>query len=279
MRVQIETHILNDIHAFRYRGSENPTYALVVAHGLASHAGIYDIFCTHHASRGADIWSFDAPGHGRSTSTRPRGQWTLDEWVDVTIEYAEHVKKLTGLPVFTLGSSLGIAAAYSALKSDAIEGAILMGSVAIPSTPWMERQATAFSGQGVKEIIQIFGRSLRVDCSIMFNFDTDYGYNGAAEQKRLDPWTTWVYDLESWASYFTHQPPIPISENRKPILIATGEKDPNWTVEIVKSAASQIAGPVELKIFEGAGHQLMLFHTEQFSDAVQDFVLRQIERN
>ena len=44
----------------------------------------------------------------------------------------------------------------------------------------------------------------------------------------------------------------------------------------MKMAADSIAGPVQLKIFDGAGHQLMLFHTAQFSDAVHDFVLANI---
>ena len=44
----------------------------------------------------------------------------------------------------------------------------------------------------------------------------------------------------------------------------------------MKVAADSIAGPVTLKIFEGASHQLMLFHTAQFSDAVHEFVLANI---
>ena len=39
---------------------------------------------------------------------------------------------------------------------------------------------------------------------------------------------------------------------------------------------SSISGPVELKIFEKAGHQLMLFHTKDFSEAVHAFALANI---
>ena len=134
-----EEHVLNEIHAYRYCG-EDPKYALIISHGIASHGAIYDIFCGHHAARGVDIWSFDAPGHGKSTTNRPRGQWTMAEWADAAAMYAEHVKKLTGLPVFTLGSSLGVAAAYSALYSDAITGGILMGSPAVPGGAALRRQ-------------------------------------------------------------------------------------------------------------------------------------------
>ena len=107
-----EEHMLGELHAYRYRG-DNPQYALVISHGIGAHGGIYDIFCTHHAARGVDIWSYSAPGHGKSTTTRPRGQWNMKEWAEASVAYAEHVKRTTGLPVFTLGSSLGVAAAFS----------------------------------------------------------------------------------------------------------------------------------------------------------------------
>ena len=34
-----EEHIVDELHAVRYRG-DDPKYALVVSHGIASHAGI-----------------------------------------------------------------------------------------------------------------------------------------------------------------------------------------------------------------------------------------------
>lgn len=270
-----EEHIVDQLHAVRYRG-DDPKYALVVSHGIASHGGIYDVFCTHHAARGADIWSYSAPGHGKSTMNRPRGQWTLDEWTQASVTYAEHVKKTTGLPVFTLGSSLGVAAAFSALHSDAITGAILMGSPVIPSAAVIEMRAGPWRSEGFKEAIAQLGRAARVDVGILFNFDEDYGYAGAGEQKRLDPWNTWSYDLASWATIFQHQPKVPAAQNTKPILVTAGEKDPTFPPFVMKLAADSIAGPVELKIFENASHQLMLFHTAEFSDAVHAFALANI---
>jgi alpha-beta hydrolase superfamily lysophospholipase len=107
---------------------------LALSHGIGAHGGIYDVFCTHHAAKGVEFGRTTLPDT-RSTTTRPRGQWTMTEWVDASVRYAEHVKSETRLPVFTLGSSLGVAVAYGALCSDAIVGAILMGSPAIPSSP------------------------------------------------------------------------------------------------------------------------------------------------
>lgn len=181
-----EEHLLDEIYAYRYCG-DHPRYALIISHGIASHGGIYDKFRVHHAQKGADIWSFDAPGHGKSTTNRPRGQWTLEEWTAASVLYAEHVKKETGLPVFTLGSSLGVASAFCALHSDVVDGAILMGSPIVPSTPVLSMMGEPWKNEAVDQIIAQAGRAARLDCSILFSFDEDYGYAGAGEQKRLDP--------------------------------------------------------------------------------------------
>ena len=270
-----EEHVLNEIHAYRYR-SEQPEYALVISHGIASHGGIYDIFCTYHAQKGVDVWSYDAPGHGKSTTNRPRGQWTMAEWADASAMYAEYVSERTKLPVFTLGSSLGVAAAFSALHSDAVTGAILMGSPAVPSGPALSTMGQAWRAPEVQQVLGMLGRAARLDCGILFNFDEDYGYAGAGEQKRLDPWNTWTYDLASWSTLFTYEPQVSANKNAKPVLVACGEKDPSFTPDVMKSVADAIAGPVEFYCLKNGKHQLMLFHTEAFSAKVHEWVKQQL---
>lgn len=270
-----EEHVHNEIHAYRYCGGD-PRYALIVSHGIASHGAIYDIFCCHHAAKGVDIWSYDAPGHGKSTTNRPRGQWTMAEWADASVMYAEHVKARTGLPVFTLGSSLGVAAAFSALHSDAISGAILMGAPAVPGVGRWAMAAPVWKSEQVQALLKILGRAARLDCGILFNFDEDYGYAGAGEQKRLDPWNTWSYDLASWGSLFTYEPKVPAADNAKPVLVACGAEDPSFPPDMMEGVAKAIAGPVEFYCLEGGKHQLMLFHTETFSDKVDEWVGAQL---
>ncbi len=266
-----EEHVLNEIHAYRYRG-DDPKYAIVVSHGIASHGAIYDVFCCHHAQKGVDIWSTDAPGHGKSTTNRPRGQFTLEEWTEAVVDYAAHVKAETGLPVFTLGSSLGGAAAFSALYSDDISGAILMGTAAIPGGPMFSRVKPLWESEGVQGLIGVYGRALRLDCDILFDFDEDYGFKGAGEQKKMDPWNTWTYDMASWGSLFTYDPKIPADKNEKPILLAGGSEDPTFSPKILQLVADAIGGPIEYQNVDGASHQLMLFHTEDFSNRVQAWV-------
>ncbi len=270
-----ETHVVGEIFAHRFCGPD-PRYALVVSHGTGAHGGIYDKFGQHHAAKGADVWCYDAPGHGQSTSTRPRGQWTMSEWVDASVMYADHVKQKTGLPVFTMGSSLGVAAAYSSAYADSVRGAIVMGAPVIPSGPAIQARSAAWRSEGVQQMLKMTGRASRLQVDLLFNFDEDYGYAGAGEQKRMDPWNTWSYDLASWATLFTFDPKVPVSENTKPVLVSCGGKDATFPRDMMKSVADAIAGPVEFYCLDEGSHQLMLFHTDVYSEVVHDWVLRQL---
>ncbi|MEZ5230766.1 MAG: alpha/beta hydrolase [Microthrixaceae bacterium] len=268
--MHVETHLLNELHCKRFVASD-PSYALVVSHGFGGHGGIYDKFCEHHAPKGAELWCYDAPGHGQSTTNRPRGTWTMDEWVEASRDWAAHVAEQTGLPVFTLGSSLGVAAAISAIDSPAVSGAILMGSGAVPGSSLFEMAGAPWRSDDVSAVIEQLGRGARLDIGTYFNFDEDYGYNGAEQQKRLDPYNTWSYDLASWQSFLSYDPPQPLADNTKPVLYAAGENDPLLPGEILKAIAAEIGGLVRTEIVADAGHQLMLFETEKFSALVHDF--------
>lgn len=272
--MKIESHTLNDLHALRYAPDDGESkYALVISHGLGGHGGIYGPFCEHHAAKGAELWCYDAPGHGRSTSTRPRGQFTMAEWAQATRDFAAHVKAKTGLPVFALGSSLGVAAAISSVDSPDISGVICMGSLAVPGSPTIKSMTGHWRSEGLQQVLDQMGRALRLDISLFFDFDEDYGYKGAGEAKKQDPLNTWSYDLASWASILNYDPPQPLSENTKPVLYTAGTKDPNIPDGVLEILVAEIGGPVKLELFEDAGHQLMLFNTEEYSSCVHAFCL------
>ena len=132
--MQRTEHVFDGVFAYRFTGPD-PTHAMLIFHGTGGHGGIYDRFCAIHAEKGVDVWAFDAPGHGRTQPDKPRGTFTLEEWVAVGIRYAEHIRELTGLPVFAKGSSLGVAPAFSAVSDEVFHGAVLMGAGLIPGSP------------------------------------------------------------------------------------------------------------------------------------------------
>ncbi len=270
--MQFESHVLNELHAFRYQG-ENAKYALVISHGLGGHGGIYDRFGEHHAPKGCDIWSYDAPGHGRSTTNRPRGQWDMAEWAQASRDFAKYVKNMTGLPVFTLGSSLGVGAAVSALDSPDVSGAILMGSGVVPGSAVLDAVAGPWRSDDFKAVVAQMGRGLQLHIPTFFNFDQDYGYSGAQKQKELDSFNTWSYDLASWATVFQYIPPVLPADNTKPVLYTAGSDDPHFSPEALDAMAGSIGGPVQKMLFENAHHQLMLFATAAFSKAVHEFCM------
>lgn len=270
-----EIHRVTDLHCYRYK-PETADYAIVISHGLAGHGGIYDVFCEHHGAKNVDIWSYDAPGHGQSTPNRPRGQWTMDEWAQGGRDIAKHVKQETGLPVFLLGSSLGVAAAISAADSPDVTGVICMGSAAVPGSPLVAGVGKVWRTDEVKQLLQGLGRAAKLDIATFFDFDEDYGWKGALDQKKLDANNSWSYDLASWASLFQYDPPVMPQDNTKPVFYASGEKDPNFPPELIKMTAESIGGPVEVKVFDDASHQLMLFHTADYSKAVDAFCRKYI---
>ena len=73
-----------------------------------------------------------------------------------------------------------------------------------------------------------------------------------------------------------YDPPVAPANNTKPVFFTSGENDPSFPPDLIKMAADAIGGPVEVKIFDGASHQLMLFHTADYSNAVDGFCRKHI---
>ena len=138
-------------------------------------------------------------------------------------------------------------------------------------SPLLHAYGENWRSDQVKAVLDQIGRGARLDIATFFDFDVDYGFTGATEQKKLDPYNTWSYDLASWASFMQYEPPQPLADNTKPVLYTAGEKDPNITPEILQMVADAIGGPVTVEIFPDGVHQLMLFETEAFSTLVHDF--------
>ena len=268
--MQLEHHSVGDIFVRRFK-APNPRYALVISHGIGAHSGIYNKFGSYQGERGVEVWAYDAPGHGLSTNTRPRGQFEFAEWVDACNAVVSHVRNLTGLKVFGVGSSLGVAATYSALHHEDMAGAILMGSAAVPGSNWMPADHP-YRAPDVVKVAKMLGRTLRFDIMRAIDFEKDYGFPGAADQRRFDALNLDSYDFASLTSMFAYDPVVPPSKNSKPILYAYGSDDEMTPVETVRQCAQSIAGPVRFELIKGGKHQLMLFNTEVFSDLIEDWV-------
>jgi alpha-beta hydrolase superfamily lysophospholipase len=265
----IESHSIGDIFVRRFK-ADTPRYALLISHGIGAHSGIYNKFGAYQAARGVDVWAYDAPGHGLSTNTRPRGQFQFAEWVDACTAVASEIKRQTGVPVIAVGSSLGVAATFSSLHCDAIDAAVLMGSAVVPCSPGLPEKSP-FRTPEVAMIAKMLGRTLRFDIMSFVDFEKDYGFAGARDQRTWDGLNLDNYEFGSFLSLVTHDPVIRPEENTKPILYVYGADDGMTPLDTVRATAAAIAGPVRFEIIPGGKHQLMLFNTEVFSDLVEEW--------
>jgi hypothetical protein len=129
------------VRGCRYAGVE-ADHAIVVHPGIASHPGILDNFCAHHADRGVDVWTPDdrLGGAGRA---------------DGLVALGAHVAETTRLPVFLVGSSLSATAIYHTLQvSDVFFGAVLIGDASPPVLP---APLDSSSQQNTKPVLCIIG--------------------------------------------------------------------------------------------------------------------------
>lgn len=263
----------NGLHAFRTCGPD-ADHALLILHGTGAHGGCYEGFTSHHAGAGVDIYSLSLPGHGRSRGTR--GDWTMQACIDATDEFARHIKATTGLPVFVLGSSQGSGMALYALdQSEVLQGAITLCLAAFSLSPFKER-FSFLKDPALQSAYEVFGSSLTIDIAKFMDLDANYGNPELVETLFADPDMIWHYPLRSWASMATYEPPRPLSDNVKPVLVTVGEEDPIMPPRLVERLAAQVGGPVRFEVVAGAPHQVMLERTETFSTLVADWVREQI---
>ena len=68
-----------------------------------------------------------------------------------------------------------------------------------------------------------------------------------------------------------YDPAVPIQKNAKPILYAVGENDPTFPLPVAQRVVDATTGPVDFFVLPDGKHQLMLFHTEQYSAKMLDW--------
>lgn len=114
---------------------EEPTAVLVIAHGMAEHAGRYVSFGRWLGERDIAVLTFDHRGHGPSCSQSQRGHFSdQDGWNKVTDDLCRVLRearaRFPGLPLILLGHSMGsfIAQSCAQRHPDALDALILSAS-------------------------------------------------------------------------------------------------------------------------------------------------------
>ena len=260
------------LHAYHYVPEGDAAYTLMIIPGTGGHGGQYDIFCELHRGRGADIYCIDLPGHGKSYGER--GSYTQEECMDRMVEVAQELKSRSPLPLIALGSSMGSGYALNLLNAcERVDGCVSMG-IAMWSAQFYDAQRKAYSSDAVEYVVKQFGDAIKLHIFDWLKLEENYGDPAIARERFNDHFQLKFFTLPSLRSLFIYQPPVPISRTVKPFLLAAGELDPFAPRQVVDAIFNEVGGPKELYIEPEGGHQLMLLHTEAFSNLISDWFTR-----
>ena len=86
--------------------AENPRYELLLVHGLGEHSGRWAEPMSHFVARGANVFTYDLRGHGRSGGDRIALD-RFDQFYSDISELAKATAAVSGRPWVLYGHSLG----------------------------------------------------------------------------------------------------------------------------------------------------------------------------
>jgi alpha-beta hydrolase superfamily lysophospholipase len=114
-----------------WRGSEEPTHVVVIAHGYGEHVGRYARLADALVRNGAVVYAVDHVGHGKSEGERVLVQDFEDLVTDLHALDGTARAEHPDLPVVLLGHSMGglIAARYAQRYGDTLAALVLSSPV------------------------------------------------------------------------------------------------------------------------------------------------------
>lgn len=122
-----------EIYVHEWREVENPKAVVQIVHGMAEHAGRYDVFARFLNGRGYVVVADDHRGHGR-THPDTLGYAAGDMFADAVRDEAaitDHYKaEYAGLPYLLFGHSYGsfLTQSYLSKYGDKLTAAVIAGS-------------------------------------------------------------------------------------------------------------------------------------------------------
>lgn len=271
----------SSLHALSWVAKGRPVAALVIAHGLAEHAGRYARLAKAMNEAGISVYAADHRGHGLTARDPSElGFFAYEKGWSVVVEDLNSVVTLArasnpGLPVFLMGHSMGsvLARCHAIRHSARIAGLILTGA---PSDPGMMGDVGTVIA---KLISSARGSEHHSPLLRMLTFGS---YNWAFKPRRTkydwlsrdqaevdaylaDPLcgftpTAGLYvDLLHGLQQASDPDQLARIRQTLPVLIAAGSADPVMTRVDTVVALFQEAGlhEVTLKVYDGARHELV----------------------
>ncbi|WPO98990.1 alpha/beta hydrolase [Pseudomonas sp. HR96] len=124
-----------DLHVHSWLPAASPRAVVLLAHGMADHAGRYAALGAALTAAGYALYAHDQRGHGQTGAAGVPGLFAAcDGWrrvvADLSLLRAEIARRLPGTPVVLLGHSMGsyIAQAWLIENASQVAGAVFSGS-------------------------------------------------------------------------------------------------------------------------------------------------------
>src|SRR5919202_4737314 len=110
-----------------WRGPDQPTHVMIIAHGYGEHIGRYERLADALVGTGAVVYAVDHVGHGKSEGERVLVEDFEDLVTDLHVLDGTARREHPGLPVVLLGHSMGglIAARYAQRHRDTLAALVL----------------------------------------------------------------------------------------------------------------------------------------------------------
>ena len=270
------------LHVRHWPGASTPRALLMIAHGMAEHAGRYARLAAALNAAGYGVYALDQRGHGRTAEQGVLGHYAdTDGWNKVVGDLAtlnHHIRQQhPRTPIFLLGHSMGsyIAMAYLMQHSSSLQGAILSGSNYQPLALY---RAAGLIARLERWRLGPNGRSRLIDFLSFGSFNKAFKPNRTgfdwlsrdpAEVDRYvtDPLCGFVCTTQLWCDLLHGFRQITPLRNLAqidadlPLLVIGGAHDPvsqgkrlGHLAEALRKAGSH---DVELKIYPEARHELL----------------------
>lgn len=261
----------------------NPVKAVVMlAHGMAEHAGRYQRLGQMLSAAGLALLAPDLRGHGRTAESGSLGLFARDHGWDAVINDLGRLSQHIGLtypgtPLFLFGHSMGsyIAQAYLIHHSASVQGAILSGSNYQPAALYRAAAAIARletwrqGPLGKSALIEwlSFGAFNKPFKPTRTAFDWLSRDPQEVDKYAADPLCGFRCSNQLWLDLL--QGLVQISQPKRlaeidpnlPILIIGGECDPVSAGKRLKDLAGALSATgnrhVQLRLYPEARHELL----------------------
>lgn len=258
-----------------------PRAVLMIAHGMAEHAGRYGRFAQALNRAGFEVYAHDQRGHGRTAEQTGTGHFAdTDGWQKVLRDLSTLNHRIRqqhpDTPIFLLGHSLGsyLSLAYLMQHSCSLRGAILSGSDRQPARQYrsaallarFERWRLGPSGRSALIERLSFGAFNRAFRPNRTRFDWLSRDPQEVDRYLADPLCgfrcsnqLWVDLLDGLARISAPGALDQIAE-QLPLLVIGGARDPvsqGTRLQRLARALADAGNPVELKIYPDARHELL----------------------